>query len=105
MKLPTPAERTIMKKRPCKYCHNEIYLQYIPAVSSTIQWVSFDLDGRLHNCPVRPLSQEARQFIHNTINYTGTNTTNTTTILHRIDMITESLKELRQSVIKLYELN
>ena len=44
MKPPRILERTILRKRPCKHCRTEIYLQFIPVIP-TIQWISFEADN------------------------------------------------------------
>ena len=60
-------ERTILTRRPCKHCKNEIYLQHIP-VTSKMKWVSFDgSDGRIHSCPVKPLTAELKQRIQEAV--------------------------------------
>lgn len=71
-------ERTIMRKRKCKHCSSEIYLQYIP-VTSSIKWVSFDsADEKLHSCPNRPLNFRTKTLIQKAVD--GMNYNNTTQI-------------------------
>ena len=67
MKPPRILERTILRKRPCKHCGTEIYLQFIPVIP-TIQWISFEADnGKLHSCPNRPLDFGTRKLIQDAI--------------------------------------
>ena len=99
-----PEERTIMRKRLCKHCSAEIYLQYIP-VTPTLQWISFEAsDGKLHSCPNRLLNFELKKLIQEAVdrmNYTKTNGSSKEEIVDNIDTIIDSLKNLRQDVIKL----
>lgn len=106
MTSPRISERTIMKKRACKHCGMDVYLQYLP-VTTTFRWIAFDIkDGKLHECRSKPLDFMTRKLIHEAINRMNynTNTTNTSQkemILHDIDMIIQSLMDLKQDVIKL----
>lgn len=88
-----------MRKRRCKHCSSEIYLQYIP-VTSSIKWVSFDVtDGRLHSCPNKPLDCRTRNLIQEAVDRMNYNTAfPKEEIVHSIDMIIESLKQLRLDV-------
>ena len=65
MKPPTKIpERAILKKRPCKHCKNEIYLQFMKITPKLQCWISFDSsDGKLHQCLVRPLALEVKKLI------------------------------------------
>ncbi|MGH9976170.1 MAG: hypothetical protein ACRD8Z_10105 [Nitrososphaeraceae archaeon] len=99
----TPAERTILTRRPCKHCGNEIYLQYIP-VTSKMKWVSLDgSDGKIHSCPVKPLAIETRQLIKEAIermipDNILTNTNNIE-VLRRIDRMVQDLEFIRQYLL------
>ncbi|MGH9985755.1 MAG: hypothetical protein ACRD8W_17565 [Nitrososphaeraceae archaeon] len=98
-RIPTPEERTILTRRPCKHCKNEIYLQHI-RVTSKMQWVCFDLDGKLHSCPNKPLAIETRQLIKEAIermipDNILTNTNNIE-VLRRIHRMVQDLEFIRQ---------
>jgi hypothetical protein len=67
-KTTTIPERTIMTKRPCKHCNNEIYLQFLKVTPKLQRWVSFDSsDGKLHDCPARPLALEGGSKLRNKV--------------------------------------
>jgi len=91
-------ERTILTRRPCKYCGSEIYLQYIP-VSPKLNWICFDsTDGKLYDCLPRLLAPETKQLIQSAIermNYHNSKNNNTK-LAHDIDMIIQGLKDTRQ---------
>ena len=80
-----------------KHCNKEIYLQYLPVTPRT-KWICFDTaDGRIHSCPVKPLTPELKQLIQEAVermNYTN----NTNTIIHDIYTVIESLRNIRQNV-------
>jgi len=105
MTLAAVEERTIMRKRKCKHCSSEIYLQYIP-VTPTLHRISFEAtDGKLHLCPKKTLDFRTRKLIQEAIdrmNYSNTTNTNKLSILlNNIDTIIEKLRDLKQDVIRL----
>ena len=101
--------RAILTKRPCKHCNKEIYLQFMKITPKLQCWVCFDSsDGKLHDCPAKPLAFEVKQLIETAINQispsTDSNNIHTqnitnTGIIHRIDRIIEDLDFIRQSII------
>ena len=106
--LRTKPERTIMAKRPCKYCGIDIYLQYMP-ITTNLKWISLDAeDGKLHDCSVRPLTLEVKKLVQTVIddskmkpitnNNIHTNFDNTE-VINRIDRIIDDLEFIRQQYL------
>lgn len=109
MTSPRISERTIMKKRACKHCGMDVYLQYLP-VTTTFRWIAFDIkDGKLHECRSKPLDFMTRKLIHEAINRMNynTNTTNISLkeeIIHNIDTMITCLSDIKKKVL-LYQIN
>ncbi len=98
-------EGTIMKKRLCKHgCGKQIYLQHI-SVTPGLQWVCFDIDGKVHDCPSKPLEPDLKQLIHKAIDRMRPNNIHTNSnhveILDEIDIMIEKLKYVRRCLIKI----
>src|SRR5919106_450945 len=111
-KTTTIRERTIMTKRPCKHCGTEIYLQHIP-ITTKLKWISLDAeDGRLHDCPARPLALDVKTLIQTAIDSRMKPTTNNNIhtnfdnmeIINRIDRIINDLEFIRQQHLTSHKL-
>jgi hypothetical protein len=96
-------ERTILGRRLCKHgCGKQIYLQHI-SVNRRLQWVCFDIDGKIHDCPLKPLGPDLKQLIQKAIDRMRpenilTNT-NPLEIMDQIDIVIENLKHIRRCLI------
>ena len=59
-----------------------------PSVAPGLRWISFDLDGKLHSCPNRPLEPKTKQLIQNAMErMNATNTSGLSIPLNNIDII------------------
>ncbi|HZD35626.1 MAG TPA: hypothetical protein VE130_10510 [Nitrososphaeraceae archaeon] len=94
-----------MRKRPCKHCGTEIYLQYVP-VTPILQWISFEAsDGKLHSCPNRPLDFMTKKLIGEAIERMSYSSNNISLLLNNIDTIIGELKGLKHGLIRIAESN